>query len=206
MRSLCILYEDLLWVITEHETWVRNVGGGVRGGSSTYREWFMTDILLHLHQHTVTCSESEHKGLDTSDLHVTSSTRSFNQIRFLEQQTQHIKGKKKLRLQSYILQTKCKIQLYTQKSTSVLDMTLNYCQLWATIMRPWKVSQWIDIASYIPPSAFKPSLIFLPPPPTHTHTQPSRRSFHSASGRVRLQSYGTSECGTIACHAQRKGS
>ena len=34
---------------------------------------------------------------------------------------QHIKGKKKLILRSYIGQTHCKIQAYTQKSTSVLD-------------------------------------------------------------------------------------
>jgi hypothetical protein len=146
--------------------WARNLSWKCRGRgggwSSTHREWFMTDILLHLHQHTGTCPESEHKGLDTSELHGTSSTRSFNRIRFLEQQMQHIKGKKKLRLQSYILQTQCKIQVYTWKSTSVLDMILNYCQLWATVMRARKVSP-VNRYRYIPPSAFKPSLLFPPP-------------------------------------------
>lgn len=34
---------------------------------------------------------------------------------------QHIEGKKKLRLQSYISETQRKIQVYTQKSTSVLE-------------------------------------------------------------------------------------
>jgi hypothetical protein len=183
--------------------WARNLSWKWRerggGGSSTYREWFMTGILLHLHQHTGTCPEYEHKGLDTSELQVTSPTRSFNRIRFLEQQMQHIKGKKELRLQSYILQTQWKIQVHTQKSTSVLDMTLNYFQLWATITRPQKVSP-EDRYCFICPSAFKTSLISPP------HPQTSRRSFHSTSGRVWSLCYGTSVCGIVACHAQRKES
>jgi len=86
-------------------------------------------FLLHLHQQTATCPESDHKRLETSGLHVTFSTRSFNRIRFLEQQMQHIKSKMKTRLQRYTLQSQCKIQVYTQESTSVLDMNPNYCQL-----------------------------------------------------------------------------
>jgi hypothetical protein len=169
------------------------------GGSSTCNEWFMTAILLLLHQQTGTCPESDHKGLDISGLHVTPSTRSFNRIRFLEQQMQHIKSKKKTRLQRYILQSQCRIQVYTQESTSVLDMNLNYCQLWTTVMRPRKVSPMNRYRS-IPPSAFKTSLISPLPP------KPSRRSVHSSSGRVRSLCYGTSVCGTIACHAKRKWS
>jgi len=122
-------------------------------------------FLLHLHQQTATCPESDHKRLETSGLHVTFSTRSFNRIRFLEQQMQHIKSKMKTRLQRYTLQSQCKIQVYTQESTSVLDMNPNYCQLWATIMRPRKVSS-MNRYRFIPPSAFKTSLIS-PPTPNH---------------------------------------
>ena len=52
---------------------------------------------------------------------------------------------------------------------------------------------------FIPSSAVTPSLI-IPTP------QSSWRSVHSAIGRVRSLCYGSSVRGTIACHAQRKGS